>query len=224
MIGIIAAMDAEVKAFKEVMTSFQEKVIQNDLYYIGSLADKDIILTKSGIGKVQAALGATKLLERFKIDFLFNIGCAGSLDPNITPGSLVIADILAYHDLDVFDWPKGFDPSYHYVFKCDQELLKKHRKNPMINIVPFVSGDSFVYRQDQYEKILADFPKAKVCDMESTAIAHVAASYNCPFIIARSISDVVILEDSEKDYDFNLDKACLNSARLCMDLIKEVKL
>ena len=222
MIGIIAAMEEEVKALKNKMQDLRIAKIEDDIYFLGSIKGREVVLIESGIGKVQAALNTTKLMERFKIKFLFNIGCAGSLDENIVPGSLVVADILAYHDLDVFDWAKGLDPSCHYVFKCDNALLESHRHDSDLKIVPFVSGDAFVFREDQYTKILKDFPKAKVCDMESCAIAHVAQSYKCPYIIARSISDVVTLKDSEKSYDFNLSKACENSAELCVRLIAEV--
>ena len=88
-IGIIGAMDEEVAVLKEEMEvaeTFEYATLQ---FFVGTLCGKEVIVVRSGIGKVNAALCAQILVDKFDVDVLMNTGIAGSLDAAIDIGDMV---------------------------------------------------------------------------------------------------------------------------------------
>lgn len=225
MIAILAAMSEEVSALKALMTDIKEECRYGSELTFGKLANKDVVLLKSGVGKTEAATRATMIIAKYDIDYLINIGSSGSLDETIKIGSIIIPTMLGYHDLDVDDdaWTKDFTDERH-TFYPDERLLKVAQKinDDTIFYGPHVSGDAFVYRKEQIAKIKSEFPRAKSCEMEATSIANACTIMGTPFIIIRSISDVVTKEDSHVDYDNFLELACKKSAEYCKRFIYEV--
>ena len=100
MIGIIGAMEEEVAALKEDM-DIQETVEQASMVFCkGKLCGKDVVVVRSGIGKVNAGICAQILVDRFRADMLINTGIAGSLDARIDIGDMVISTDALHHDMD----------------------------------------------------------------------------------------------------------------------------
>lgn len=223
MIAILAAMDQEVEALKELMTDVEQKDIKGLDVYFGKLSDKEIVLSKSGVGKVESAVTATIIIQELPVDYLINIGSSGSLKEEMPIGSVIIPTVLNYHDLEVEDWPKNFKDERH-TFYPDQRLLDvaKKLKDDKTFFKPHVTGDMFVYKKEQIAKIIEEFPTAYSTEMEAAAIANACTILKVPFIIIRSISDLTIKEGSEIDYDLFLPVACKNSALYCQKFIKEV--
>ncbi len=223
MIAIIAAMDVEVDAFKRLMSDVK---IDKNGYIIGKLAKKDIVLAKSGVGKVGAAINTTKLALLYDIHLIINIGSAGSLSKDVRIGDVVIANDIAFHDIEVPDWPKGFNQSvtcYH----TNRELLAKIKivdTELKCHFGPMVSGDSFIMHKEQTDKILKEFPGVLCVEMESASIAQTATYFGIDFLILRSISDVTIEEGNEIDFDEFVGHAAINSANYTKKVIEELDL
>lgn len=222
MVGIIAAMDVEIQALKKRMTCVEEKNIKNIEFTVGKLSGVDIVLCKSGIGKVYAAISTTILIDEFKPDYLINIGSAGSLKSNIRVGSVVIPHVIAHHDCDVPGWPKGFNQDKR-AYKADEALLQiaETLKDERTYFDPMVSGDSFIYLKSQTTKILEEYPEAGCSEMEGASVAQTASFFNVPFIVIRSISDVTIEEGNEISFEEFVVVAAENSAEYCQRFVME---
>ena len=98
-IGVISAMDSEHRQLAERL---QEKKVADygNLHYVeGMLGSNRVILTQCGIGKVNAAVGATELIRRFAPDCIVSTGVAGGIDACLKVTDVVASDSLAYHDV-----------------------------------------------------------------------------------------------------------------------------
>ena len=112
IIGIIGAMEEEVAVLKEEM-NVQEVVKAASMdFYKGVLCGRDVVVVRSGVGKVNAALCAQLLVDRFGVEILINTGIAGSLDAQIDIGDIVISTDSLHHDMDatIFGDPLGQVP------------------------------------------------------------------------------------------------------------------
>ena len=127
LIGIIGAMKEEVLPILDQMIQVEIIEYGNQKFYKGKLLGKDVVLTESGIGKVQAGSTATILATIFKVTHLINTGSAGSLLPagqsNI--GDVIISSEVAYHDVDLtnFGYTAGQLPGQPAVYTADNRLV-----------------------------------------------------------------------------------------------------
>ena len=193
-IGIICAMEEEIRLLVAKMTNKQEKQIAGKPYYTGQLCQHDVVLTESGIGKVQAAIATTILLAVEKVDMIVNTGSAGGIG-------------VAYHDVDVtaFDHLPGQLPDQPQIFETDPQLVKQIKQaaqavglHPHVGLI--VSGDQFIASRAKIKDILQVYPDALAAEMESTAIGQVATQFKKPFVIIRAMSDV---GDDEANVNFD---------------------
>ena len=128
MTGIIGAMEEEVAALKEAMEVQEAAELASMTFYRGVLCGKDVVVVRSGIGKVNAGICAQILVDRFHVDTLINTGIAGSLDARIDIGDMVISTDALHHDMDAvqFGYPAGQIPRMEVLsFPADEELVKK---------------------------------------------------------------------------------------------------
>lgn len=100
-IGIIAAMPEELAYLVQHLDNAQEQVVLGNTYHTGTIASHEVVLVESGIGKVMSAMSVAILADHFQVDALINTGSAGAVAEGIAVGDVVIADKLAYHDVDV---------------------------------------------------------------------------------------------------------------------------
>ena len=198
IIGIIGAMEEEVAILKESM-DIEEIVDYASMKFCrGTLCGKNVVIVRSGIGKVNAAICAQILADKFNVDVLINTGIAGSLDANIDIGDMVISTDLVEHDMDatIFGDPLGQVPRMDtFSFPADPVLVEKaveanREANPEIKTFTgrVVSGDQFVSSAEVKNKIVQNF-NAKCTEMEGAAIAHAAYLNNISCVIIRAISD-----------------------------------
>ena len=126
MIGIIGAMEEEVAILKDKLTDMNEISVAHVKFYRGKLNSKEVVLTQSGIGKVNAAISTTLLIEKFNPNLIINTGSAGALDESLSVGDMLISNDVVYHDVDAtaFGYKQGQIPQMPLEFKSDQELLK----------------------------------------------------------------------------------------------------
>ena len=123
-IGIIAAMEQEIRILTEQLNHKEEIMKANQKFYEGKLADMNVVLVQSGIGKVNASIAATLLIEVFQVDAVINTGSAGGIGPGLSVGDLVLSEALAYNDADAraFGYAFGQIPQMPEKYVADGEL------------------------------------------------------------------------------------------------------
>lgn len=196
-IGIIAAMNEEVEAIKKIMTDISMSKIYELLFIIGRINEKEVVLVKCGVGKVNAARTTQILLNNYDIEYVINVGTAGSLNESIDIGDVVIGEKLLQHDFDVTAGgrEKGYITDVGKYFYSNKSLVEKAKKtietmneNFSAYIGTIATGDIFVQDIKVKDGIKAEF-NADCAEMEGAAIAQVCMLDNIPFIVIRSISD-----------------------------------
>lgn len=227
MIGIIGAMEEEVALLKDAMEIEETSEYASMNFCRGVLCGKEAVVVKSGIGKVNAALCAQILVDRFGADMLINTGIAGSLDADIDIGDMVISTDAVEHDMDasIFGDPVGQIPRMDtFSFPADKELVKKavaanEEANPDIKTFTgrIVSGDQFVSSAEVKDRLVKTFA-AKCTEMEGAAIAHAAYLNKVSCVIIRAISDKAD-NSATMDYPTFEKKAIDHSVRLMKNLL-----
>ena len=227
MIGIIGAMEEEVAALKDDM-EVQETIEQASMVFCkGTLCGKEVVVVRSGIGKVNAGICAQILVDRFQVDTLINTGIAGSLDAKIDIGDMVISTDALYHDMDatVFGDPVGQVPRMDTLaFPADETLVQKavqanEKANPDIRTFTgrIVSGDQFISSKEVKDRIVENFHPLCV-EMEGAAIAQAAYLNKVSYVIIRAISDKAD-NSACMDYPTFEKKAIAHSVRLMKELL-----
>ncbi|MFD2046149.1 5'-methylthioadenosine/S-adenosylhomocysteine nucleosidase [Ornithinibacillus salinisoli] len=224
--GIIGAMDQEVAILKENMTDIQEETIANCLFMKGKLYDKDIVLLKSGIGKVNAAMATTILLERYTPSRIINTGSAGGFSNVLEVGDIVISNRVVHHDVDVtaFDYVYGQVPGMPAAFEADQALIDK-AMNAVSELEVqaqegiIATGDSFMDDPERVKFVREKFPEMIAAEMEAAAVAQVCHQYDIPFVVIRALSDIAGKESSVSFEEF-LDMAARNASEIIISMIK----
>ena len=229
-IGIIGAMEEEVAVLKQVM-NFEETVDYASMRFCkGTLCGKNVVIVRSGIGMVNAAICAQVLADRFNVDILINTGIAGSLDAAIDIGDMVISTDLVEHDMDatIFGDPLGQVPRMDtFSFPAAAGLIEKavaanEEANPDIKTFTgrIVSGDQFVSAAEVKEKLVKNFG-GKCTEMEGAAIAHAAYLNKISCVIIRAISDKAD-NSATMDYPTLEKKAIEHSVRLVRNLLSRI--
>lgn len=228
MIGIIGAMEEEVEILKSSIENRETIQIAHVIFYKGNIEDKQVVLAQSGIGKVNAAITATLLINEFKPDLIINTGSAGSVDSELNIGDIIISNKVYYHDVNAtaFGYKLGQVPSMPEFYETDNELIDLAKSSieqlDLNGIVGEVATcDSFIGSIDQRKVIKSNFPTASVVEMEAGAIAQTCYQYNVPIIVTRAVSD---LADKESDVTFEefLKVACVNSSKIVKLLLNRV--
>ena len=231
MIGIIGAMDEEVAVLKEEMNIEETFEYASMQFCKGTLCGKNVVIVRSGIGKVNAAICAQILADKFQVDYLINTGIAGSLDAAIDIGDMVISTDLVEHDMDatIFGDPLGQVPRMDtFAFPADKKLVElaiaaNREANPDIQTFSgrIVSGDQFVSSAEVKEKLVQNF-QAKCTEMEGAAIAHAAYLNKISCVIIRAISDKAD-NSATMDYPTFEKKAIEHSVRLVRNLLPRME-
>lgn len=196
IIGIIGAMDDEVNGLKDRLENKSIMTRASMEFNKGTIAGKDVVVVKCGVGKVNAAICAQILIDEYKVAAIINTGAAGSLDNAINIGDIVIGDKAIQHDMDSVDFgfPLGQVPFLPMEFNGDAALAdiveKRCKEISGVNVFRglVVSGDEFVAKKERKAWIKSHF-EALCTEMEGAAIAQCAYLNNTPFLILRAISD-----------------------------------
>ena len=230
MIGIIGAMDEEVAQIVEVMQIEREESKAGMCFKSGSLNDRDVVVVRSGIGKVNAAVCTQILADDFDVDYIINTGIAGSLKAKIDIADIVISSDVLHHDMDAtgFGYQPGQIPRMDVLaFEADKRLIeladkacKKVLPDIGTHIGRIVSGDQFVSDKAVKERIAAGFD-GYCTEMEGAAIAQAAYLNKIPFVILRAISDKAD-DSATMDYPAFEKKAIANSVKLIKELVSYI--
>ena len=174
----------------------------------------NVLVQKCGIGKVNAALGAQRMINEFHPDCIISSGCAGGNGDDVNIQDIVVSAELSYHDVycgtaidntTIYGQVQGLPARY----KADPWLMEQAiaiSKLPAINsqltIHPglIVTGDWFVDSKEKMREIVGHFPEAKAVDMESCAIAQTCYINKVPFISFRVVSDIPLRDTDASQY------------------------
>ena len=189
-IGIIVAMDKELRQLQQV--------------FKGS----DILIQKCGIGKINAALGAQRMINEFHPDCIISSGCAGGNGDDVNVQDVVYSTELCYHDVycgtaidnatlygQVQGMPARFEPAPWLL-----EKAKSLDCGVKVHAGLIATGDWFVDSREKMREIVDKFPEAKAVDMESCAIAQTCYINKVPFISFRVISDLPLKDTDASQY------------------------
>ena len=206
-IGIIVAMDKELQQLRPLFP------------------EDRVILQKSGIGKVNAAIQTVEMIRQYNPDVIISSGCAGGNGDDINVQNVVVSTQLAYHDVycgtaigqsvygQVQGLPARFDADPHLL----EVAIKTGAKPGLI-----VTGDWFVDSKEKMREIVGHFPEAKAVDMESAAIAQVCYIYKVPFISFRVISDIPLRDTDASQYHNFWDTVAENSFQVTKTFIESL--
>lgn len=231
VLGIIGAMEVEVASLKQSMTITREVSRASLDFTEGELAGCKVVIVRSGIGKVNAAICTQLLIDLFGVDRIINTGIAGSLNADINIGDIVLSTDALEHDMDAtaFGYPIGVIPQMKTsVFPADEGLRALAHTacrtvNPDISVFEgrVVTGDQFIADRKKKEWLVENF-SGMCTEMEGAAIAHTAFNNNIPFLIIRAISDKAD-DSASEDYPTFEAKAIRHSVNLVQELCKNLK-
>ncbi len=229
-VGIIAAMEEELELLLKEISNYQEIKFGQFRYHTGKIDAVEVALLLCGIGKVNAAVGTTLLIDKLKPDYLVNIGVAGGFSKDVKVGDIIVSSEVRHHDADAtaFDYEIGQIPRMPAAFNADEELVRFAKDvqldDDLVTVFsgPILSGDSFIYHPEQIDKILENFPNIMAVEMEGAAIAQTCYLFNIPFVLIRSISDQVSEVESQNVYKESMERAANNSVKLVIGLINKL--
>ena len=220
-IGIIGAMEIEIKHLLSKMEDKQEQVHATRTFYTGKLFGKDIVLVQSGIGKVNAGIVTQTMINLFDVDYIINTGIAGSLDASLDIGDIVVSDNVYYHDVDVreFGYAIGQLPGMKNAnFVASETLLNLTPARDHIKKGTIATGDQFINNSEIKKEIKANF-SAMCVEMEGAAIAHTCFLNDKGFLIVRSISDKAD-EGAKTTYRLNEELAVERATEITEEILK----
>ena len=197
-VGVIGAVESEVANLKKALRHKRRVEKAGMAFHEGRIGNMDAVIVQSGMGKVNAGICAQILIDEFAVTHIINTGVAGSLNPRLDIGDIVVAVDAVQHDFDVtaIGFPKGEIPYTGKVaFAADKELRQRaiqaiRETLPGIAAVEgrICSGDQFIASKKEKERIVAEFAGDCV-EMEGGSIAQVCCLNAIPFVILRAISD-----------------------------------
>lgn len=185
-IGIIIAMDIEYRQMYDALGADT-----------GRLGNNEIVLWQCGIGKVNAAVGTMRLVDRHHPDAIVSTGLAGGIDQSMQVMDVLAATQCVYHDVDcgsglgcqlgqVQGLPARFDADKRLL---DHAVAMTHLQNERLVSGLICTGDQFITDRERQNTIKTNFPDGMACDMESAAIAQTCHLLQIPFLSLRFISD-----------------------------------
>lgn len=225
-IGIIAAMEEELKLLVENLEDKSQETVLSNVYYSGRYGEHELVLVQSGVGKVMSAMSVAILAESFKVDAIINTGSAGAVATGLNAGDVVVADTLVYHDVDLtaFGYDYGqmsMQPLYFHSDKTFvstfEAVLSKEEMTSKVGLI--ATGDSFIAGQEKIDVIKGHFPQVLAVEMEGAAIAQAAQATGKPFVVVRAMSDTAA-HDANITFDEFILEAGKRSAQVLMAFLK----
>lgn len=227
-IGILVAMEEEIKLLTEEISDTSITEIAKQTFYDGTIHNKPVTIVKSGIGKVNASIATTLLIQKFNVDVVINTGSAGGIAEELSIGDLVISTELTYNDADNrgFGYVYGQIPQMPERYITDEPLRKMIERAASTQNWPtrsglILTGDSFISSSHQIEQIKDFFPEGLVTEMEGAAVAQTCTQFEIPYAVIRAVSDIAD-EEATVNFDEFVVLAGRRSAALVMALIEEV--
>lgn len=197
-IAIIVAMQSEFDLVSNILEHAEPREIEGAKALVGELSGKQIILLKSGIGKVNAAMQVTSLIAEMHPDYIINSGVAGGIGEGMHQGDIVVGTEACYHDVWCGEGEWGQVQGFPLKFPANEHLLEAAKSvvkdNSQLVFGLICTGDQFISELVTLQGIKRNFPDGKAVDMESAAIAQVCYAKQVPFMSLRIVSDTPGME------------------------------
>lgn len=221
-IGIIGAMAQEVEHLASLLEERETRSHVGSTFHSGRLHGVEVVILQSGIGKVNAAVGTTLLLDIYKPDAVINTGSAGGFGEGLAIGDVVISSEVRHHDVDavVFGYEHGQVPQMPAAYLPDPRLVTIARECvealDEVRVVEglIATGDVFMACPNLVEQTRRRFPTMLAAEMEAAAIAQTCLLYGCPFVVIRALSDIAGGGDNHLSFEEFLEVAAARSARM----------
>lgn len=226
-IGVIGAMQMEVDNLKEAMEDVRTDVYSGVTYVSGTIDGREIVAAVCGIGKVFAAICAEAMILKFDVDYVINIGVAGTLCKELGVMDVAVADQVVQHDMNTsaLGDPIGLLSGLNQIFLPSDEKMRKllceclQERGIRYRVGTIATGDLFLHKPTQ-KALLHERFGAIAGEMEGGSIGHVCYVNQVPFAILRSISDG---EGGAMDYETFAEKAALQSIDVVLDFISRAE-
>lgn len=223
IIGIIAAMEPEINFTISALEDKKEHLISNITFYEGTIGNHKVIVSLSGIGKVNSAINTTLLINNFKPDVIINSGIAGG-SKELSTFDFVIADKLTYSDFDcqIFNYEFGQVPQMPLYYFSDSNLKEKLEayltsKNISFKNSIVLTADSFRLSASEIKNNVST---SFATEMEGTSIAQTCFKLNTPFLSFRIISDILDSENHIEEYNEFEKKSAQLSSEVIVNFIQ----
>ena len=221
-IGIIGAMPQEVEHLASLLQDRRTRTHVGCTFHLGKLHDMDVILLQSGIGKVNAAVGTTLMLDLYQPEAIINTGSAGGFGEGLEIGDVVVSSEVRHHDVDavVFGYEYGQVPQMPAAYLPDPRLITLARECVEalgeVKVVEglIATGDVFMASLERVNQARMLFPTMLAAEMEAAAIAQTCHLFGCPFVVVRALSDIVGAGDNHLSFEQFLEQAASHSARM----------
>ncbi len=228
-IWIIWAMQEEIDYLIENMDITEKK----SPFFIWKIWEYEVVLVKSGIWKVNAALTAQRLISEFHVELIINTWIAWAMERGLDVLDFVVSKDAVYHDFDVtwFGYPiteiPGMETScFPWNAQRNEKIKQCFEKNQNSDLFKWhkliewriASWDQFIADKTTKEHIISICHPACV-EMEWTAIAHVCRCNKIPFVILRCMSDSAD-DNGAQHYEFNDKLAAEMSATLVKNVLE----
>ncbi|MDH4573345.1 5'-methylthioadenosine/S-adenosylhomocysteine nucleosidase [Salinicola acroporae] len=225
-LGIIGAMEQEVALLASRLNNPRTERHPGGIFHCGERHGLQIVLLQSGIGKVNATVGATQLMTHYRPDAIINTGSAGGFGAAMEVGDVVISSEVRHHDVDVtaFGYEMGQVPGMPAGFSADPGLIDTARAcietlgALRVHEGLICTGDSFMADPAHVDAVRKHFPQILAVEMEAAAIAQTCHLFGCPFVVIRALSDIAGKESS-LSFDAFLEQAATHSAEMVEAII-----
>ena len=228
-IGIIGAMELEVATLKNLMQiDTITKKAGMDIYD-GTLCGKPVVVARCGFGKVNAGMCVQILADLFNVTHIVNLGVAGSLNPKLNIGDILISEKALQHDMD--SSPLGYAPGEvpgtgTIAFFADKAMMEAavaacRQVNPDVNVLTglVLTGDQFISSREVKDRLVSTF-HGDCAEMEGAAAAQAAYLNGLPFIVVRAISDKADDSAGEVDFPTFEKQAAERGAKLVVEFVR----
>ncbi|MEC4762638.1 5'-methylthioadenosine/adenosylhomocysteine nucleosidase [Mycobacterium sherrisii] len=248
-IGIVCAIPQELAYLRGMLSTERHERVAQLSFEAGDLGTHRVVLAAAGMGKVNSALVATLLADRFGCRPIVFTGVAGGLDPKLCIGDIVVADHVVQHDAGVIEdgrlrrYQPGhvpfINPTDRFGYPVDPELLGRVRRRlagftlpallpaaggtgvaPRITYGTVLSGDQYLHCEATRNRWHDEYGALAV-EMEGGALAQVCEAFAIPWLVIRALSDLAGV-DSGVDFNLFAETVAINSARVLLHLLKEL--
>lgn len=224
-IAIIVAMNKELNLLLPLIENRSAITINDIVFHTGKINGHELTILQCGIGKVNAAIGTLTLIENFHPNLVINTGVAGGAGNGARILDVVIGDKIAYHDVwcgPGTEWGEasGF-PRYFTSAEAISELECLNNKTQIKHGL-ICSGDTFISKAEEVQRIKSIYPEVLAVDMESASIAQVCHLKNVPFFCVRVISDTPGGEDNIAQYENFWEDAPLHTFNVVKNIISNL--
>ncbi|GEK73690.1 MULTISPECIES: 5'-methylthioadenosine/S-adenosylhomocysteine nucleosidase [Halomonas] len=226
-IGIIGAMAQEVARLADMLEDRETRTHVGSTFHHGRLHGVEVVILQSGIGKVNAAIGTTLLMDMYQPEAIINTGSAGGFGEGLEIGDVVVSSEVRHHDVDavVFGYEHGQVPQMPAAYLPDTRLVTVAREcieaMNEVNVVEglIATGDVFMACPELVATTRSRFPTMLAAEMEAAAIAQTCHLYGCPFVVIRALSDIAGGGDNHLSFEEFLDKAADHSTRMVTAMV-----